>query len=392
MSAPNALILSKSNPSQIKPKARDQQITYYWSQPTGGTPTNYILTVGATPYTIPYPATSYTVTGLTNGTEYTANIVASNAQGTSTPAYYRTVQPGFKPDPPTNLTVIKPTSSTALVSWTAPVYTGQATIKWYVVNAVSNNIADPLIKLSAYSYSREWLVKNLNPASTYTFTVYAVNDPGYSVGTSASPEIIKSGLLLELESSNYSGGTWNDSSGNGNNATVGSGTGQTQGGFVYFDGSTYFTAPNLGTLSNFTLSLWYRPLVIPATNVLPIFGENYTHPRNFMFGYQNGNYYADAKDSMGTNIFDTGSINIQNNVWNNMVITCDGTQVIVYLNNIAAISVGVTGTFVTSGGYIYIGGGNNAIEGLIGQALIYNRALTAEEVANNYNATSPTYP
>jgi hypothetical protein len=186
MSAPGPPILSKSNPSQIKPKARNGQITYYWSPPAsdGGSPiTYYVLSIANyTSFTINAPTTSYTVTGRTNGQDYTGSVAAYNENGEGPSATFRTVQPGFKPDPPTGVSVTLPTSSTALVSWTAPVYTGEATIKWYVVKAVSNNIADPVIKLSAYSYSSQRLVKDLNPASTYTFTVYAVNDPGYSVG------------------------------------------------------------------------------------------------------------------------------------------------------------------------------------------------------------------
>ncbi len=188
MSAPGPPILSKSNPSQIKPKARDQQITYYWSPPAsdGGSPiTYYVLSIANyTSFFVYAPTTSFTVISLTNGQDYTGSVAANNEIGESPYATFRTVQPGFKPDPPTGVSVTYPTSSSALISWTAPVYTGEATIKWYVVKAVSNNIVDPVIKLSAYSYSREWLVKDLNPESTYTFTVYAVNDPGYSVGAS----------------------------------------------------------------------------------------------------------------------------------------------------------------------------------------------------------------
>jgi len=402
------MVLSKSNPSQIKPKARDQQITYYWSQPTGGTPTDYILTVGATPYTIPYPETSYTVTGLTNGTEYTANIVASNGGGTSAPAYYRTVQPGFKPDPPTNIIVIKLTTSSALVSWTAPIYTGQATIKWYLVKAVSNNILDPVIRLSVYGYSRKWLVTNLNPASTYTFTVYAVNNPGYSVGASSS-YIVQSGLLVWLDATPYSGsGAWSNLTGNSAfDATIeyGAIAKNTAGNGIVLNGVSSWQFSDIGSRTNWTLSVWFKQTgtVAPGNAEPAIVTQNVSANGANMYiwsrqGY-NGNFAGGFRNLNG--ILDGNQNAFLLYVWQHMVVTWDSTNLKTYINGTLINTTGLSGQTSSSSGEKYRIGHRwdqddsssiYFVTGEIGEVLIYNRALTAGEVAYNYAVTSAIYP
>ena len=411
MSAPGPPILSKSHPSQIKPKARDQQITYYWSPPAsdGGSPIiYYILSIANyTSFIIYAPSTSYTVTGLTNGQEYTGSVASYNAIGESPYATFRTVQPGFKPDPPTNVLVTPTTSSTALISWTAPTNTGQASIKWNVVKAVSDNISDPVIRLSTYDYSTEWLVKDLNSASTYTFTVYAVNDPGYSVGASAQ-NIVQSGLLLWLDATSYSGSNaWSNLTGNSAfDATIEYGTiaKNTAGNGIVLDGYSSWEFPDIGSQTNWTLSVWFKQTGTPGNAYPAIVTQCYNNAAN-MYIWTRPEYnekFVGGFFDGGNNYNDGIQYTFPLNVWKNMAVTWDGTNynLKTYINGTLIDTTTYPEKISVSSGQKYrighrwdqLNDPSYFVTGEIGEVLIYNRALSAEEVTHNYNITSPTYP
>jgi hypothetical protein len=208
-------------------------------------------------------------------------------------------------------------------------------------------------------------------------------------------------LLLKLEASTYAGGSnWVDSSPNSNNATLATGTGQTSNGYVYFDGSTYFTAPNLGTLSNWTLSLWYKPFMNPVSDFI-IFGEPYgTGGPSYSIIYSSNGFYTAPAGYAGFAI-DNGSTRNTNgtqltsNTWNNLVVTYDSSYMRLYLNNTLVSSNAASGAITTNGYSICIGGDTSPfagrINGLLGEALIYGRALTAPEISFHYNLTASNY-
>jgi hypothetical protein len=83
--------------------------------------------------------------------------------------------------------------------------------------------------------------------------------------------------------------------------------------------------------------------------------------------------------------------NIPNNAWSHLVGTYDGSTSRAYLNGTQIDSWAQTGT-ITDGTYVvgtYGGGltdGVHNFKGLISKANIYNRALSATEVAQNFNA------
>jgi hypothetical protein len=88
---------------------------------------------------------------------------------------------------------------------------------------------------------------------------------------------------------------------------------------------------------------------------------------------------------------------VVNNQWNNVVATFDGTNKRIYVNGVLrATSANLTGTVTqNSTGAAYIGVyGNFAgyrFNGRIAQTQIYNRALTASEIQQNFNATKSRY-
>jgi hypothetical protein len=93
--APNA-------PTNVNATPGDGRVTVSWQPPLGGTPpTSYTVTAqpGGASCTVQAPATSCTVTGLTNGTAYTFTVTANAAGGNASSAPSSAVTPAPGPVP-----------------------------------------------------------------------------------------------------------------------------------------------------------------------------------------------------------------------------------------------------------------------------------------------------
>lgn len=184
---------------KIRPVAASGKLTFYWAAPSsdgGSAITSYTLTCsGRSDEVIADPATRvYTVTGLTNGTSYTFSLYATNAVGNGPAAVYRTVQPGSKPSGVQDISANTLGEDGAIISWSAPASDGGADLGWYVVQSVSSSGGDPVLKKSRRFYQTSCKLSGLNTASSYTFNVRPVNDPGYG------PSVISNQISF--------GGTW----------------------------------------------------------------------------------------------------------------------------------------------------------------------------------------
>jgi len=174
----------------IRPKARDTTLEFWWGYPSsdgGAVISSYTLSCADPSVSQSVGAsTFYTmVSSLTNGTEYAFQIVADDdTSASSDPAVYRTIAPGFKSDEALNTSVVATGSGRVIVSWEPPAIVAVPPVGWYVVRSVSSSPSDPTRKVSAYSTDSTAMISSLNIASLYSFNVYAVNDPGYSVAAS----------------------------------------------------------------------------------------------------------------------------------------------------------------------------------------------------------------
>jgi cellulase (glycosyl hydrolase family 5)/fibronectin type III domain protein/Fn3 domain-containing protein len=125
----------------------------------------------------PSLSTSLQITGLTNGTNYTISVVATNAVGTG-PASIQSNQftPAAQitaPGVPTNVVAIAGNAQ-ASVSFTAPINTGGSPIASYTALSNPGNIS------VTSSSGGPIIVNGLTNGTAYTFTVKATNAAGFT--------------------------------------------------------------------------------------------------------------------------------------------------------------------------------------------------------------------
>jgi hypothetical protein len=224
------------------------------------------------------------------------------------------------------------------------------------------------------------------------------------MGTKYNPSVVRNGLALYLDAANPrsysgSGNTWyNIISGAIGGTMVGVGYSTLNGGYFNFTGSQYMTfasAPPVGqsSLSSTVEIFAYRNSTSgfevmfgggnTATNQAYYFG-NRQNSSNFMNAY-----YANDLDAA------TPTTNVS---WNHYVATYDnatGRRTTYY--NGALLGQNVSGVTNTSASVFMIGAFNLLgtpsyhFNGRIAFVKIYNRALTAQEILQNYNATKARY-
>jgi hypothetical protein len=219
----------------------------------------------------------------------------------------------------------------------------------------------------------------------------------------ATKGIVQSGLVLNLDagvSSSYpgSGTTWTDLSGNGNHGTLVNGVGYSgsNGGALTFDGvNDYVVTGNSGITGNqsWSLSIWV------SVNV----SENGAGRQGWIIWEGASNQSPNALISIGVNggkvevahwgndtAFLNSSINFGN--FQNITVTFNGSQELIYINSVNTDSKS-TSLNVTDGAWYFASraGGTEFLNCNIAQVSIYNRALTAAEISQNYNALKSRY-
>ncbi len=176
-------------PTNVRATAGNSSASVSWNPPTidgDAAVTSYIVTAspGGSTATVPAPATSATVAGLTNGSSYTFTVAAVNSAGNSrASAPTAAVTPRTVADAPTTVSGTPGNGSTA-VSWAAPRSDGGAAIGSYIVTAAPGGRTETVPGSSTVA-----TVTGLTNGVTYTFTVVAVNAAGNSVASAPSSAV-----------------------------------------------------------------------------------------------------------------------------------------------------------------------------------------------------------
>lgn len=160
---------------------------------TGGAPSSYVVTAspGGATCTVAAPATTCSISPLTNGTAYTFSVTASNSTGTSAAATSGSVTPAAKPDAPTGVIAVRGNTQ-ATVSFTA--VTGTATggpaISTYTITAYDANNNAVGTPCQTSSSATSCVVTGLTNGTPYTFKATANNGVFTSAASAASTAVV----------------------------------------------------------------------------------------------------------------------------------------------------------------------------------------------------------
>jgi hypothetical protein len=214
---------------------------------------------------------------------------------------------------------------------------------------------------------------------------------------SHSPQIVRDGLVLYLDAANIksypgSGTSAIDLSSAKNNGTLVSGTSFStdNGGSFVFDGiDDRIDCNNPGLAQRITISSWVKCTNVAASN--NIVSKNGPYFMRIVGSVVRFNILT----SVGSWLFQNGTTTLSNNVWYNLVMVYDGAFFKGYINSNPEFSVSKTGD-VQSNAALYIGftpqGGENAgFNGSIAQVSIYHKALTDNEIKQNFEALRGRY-
>ncbi len=212
-----------------------------------------------------------------------------------------------------------------------------------------------------------------------------------------NPRTVTDGLVLCLDAANRksypgSGTTWTDLSGRGNNGTLtnmdGTNYSSANGGSLTFDGTNEYISTNysIGTVSQQTISCWISKTNLQYSFILSSSASIY-------YGLEI--YPTTIYVNIGSNLY--GQVSYDINGYQNIVFTYDGSQtgnsnrLKIYLNgNLQTLSfTGSIPSSVSNVPTLDIGKRSWATryaDGRVSQVSIYNRALSAAEIQQNFNA------
>ena len=194
-------------------------------------------------------------------------------------------------------------------------------------------------------------------------------------------QIITNGLVLALNAADRnsypgSGTTWTDVSGNGNTGTLTNGPtfNSENGGNIVFDGTNDFVTGNISNLSVYTLCTFIKILTLKVGGGI-IGGNNTGHVYIQMGGgsvWQFENAFTAYSPTVGQ--------------WTYVVGVQTASNAILYLNGTQVASAAGTSVLGTAYNLSKREVSSIYTNSQIGSAQIYNRALSATEIQQNYNA------
>mgnify|MGYP003659805547 CR=1 FL=1 len=219
------------------------------------------------------------------------------------------------------------------------------------------------------------------------------------MSVSGGPSIVTSGLVLDLDAANPksypgSGTTWNDLSGNRNTGTLGSQTYNSANGTLTFSGTQRADTTTTFTITEGTFLAWikrngaqtdYTGILFSRAGAAT--GMDFTTSHNLGYHWN---------DTFSTYAWISGLI-IPDSVWCMVAITVNSTTGTAYLCQSSGITTAVNTVAHSSVSVFKLTVGQDTASssrcfiGDIGPVMFYNRALTANEITQNFNAHRGRY-
>ena len=217
------------------------------------------------------------------------------------------------------------------------------------------------------------------------------------MGIAYNTSIVSDGLVFALDAANsrcYSGSGITVNSligGTGSTLVNGTGFSSANNGSFFFDGTNdYIVSPSVPSYAfgtnDFTVSAWFK-------------SSDKSRYSNIFNLYENNNYGIELYSNATNGYFRTwvgstllvGDIDITNNIWNHVCLRRLSGTITHFVNGIQNLST--NSTFSIPLNILKIGSIINQYHclGNISQVHLYNRALSAQEIKQNYNATKKRY-
>jgi len=242
--------------------------------------------------------------------------------------------------------------------------------------------------------------------STVTDALNYLNSLSNTIVTNFDYEnIVTDGLLINVDAGftpSYptTGSTWYDLSGGTRNSTLfntPSYSSSNSGSLNFSTASlNYGTIPNIGTIQNWTAEVWVKFNSTTTNQVAMVLGNQYNGSTSINFTI--GTNGAPTSWNIQAGFFQNGWFTTTGftpviGTWYQVVGTYDGTTIRQYVNGVAnGGTVNITRT-LQSGGEVRIMrrwdstvNSNDLFNGNLAIARVYNKALEASEVLQNFNA------
>lgn len=232
----------------------------------------------------------------------------------------------------------------------------------------------------------------------------------------SGPKIITSGCVLSLDAADIfsyprTGTTWRDLSGNNNNGTLTNGPtfSAANMGSISLDGADdqidCGTNSSLNISDNLTLGIWVKFNSLSSEPNL--IAKQWCSGNQFSYAWSilsDGRMYygfdSDGNCGSITGNYTSTNVVCTTGIWYYLNVVHTSTSINLYSNGVS-----IPGTLAGSYGTIYIssvpvrlgvyrnlsGAFAGYLSGNIAQTVMYNRALTAAEILQNYNATKSRF-
>jgi hypothetical protein len=218
------------------------------------------------------------------------------------------------------------------------------------------------------------------------------------MGLNYNPTIVSDGLVMYFDPANSrssvgSGNTIYDLTGNSNTCTFSATPTYdvaSKGNILLAGSGTVAHTSTLWGSNQFTFSVWAKKIGTGSNGERGIMIAKDT---NYIDHGYNNLTLASFKTSLSQPLI-YGNAQASRNEWRHYATTYDGTLACLYENGALTGTTSFTGPLTSTSTPLYIGqfnGGDYDFNGKLGTIMTYNRALSAQEVKQNYDATKARY-